>query len=122
MPEHQMGGVGPRQPGMGGEQRPALVAEGGPLGGPAGQVGGPGHLGRVDGIAEHPSQGGVGRLDPGAEHGRRRRRPHAPGMAARTSAGIEVVEGGDHRSAPTAPMAAEREAKYPASGARPRRV
>ena len=69
VPQHQVGGVGPGQPGMGGEQRPPFVAEGGALGGAAGQSCGPLHLGGGHGVAQHPGQGGIGRPDPGLEHG-----------------------------------------------------
>ncbi len=107
--QHHVGLLRPGQPGVGGEEGPALGSA--LLGGLAGQVGGLGQPGVVDEVAQHRAQALVGPVGAGVEHLLGRGRLPRRGRAARTSAGWKLKNVASTTSEPTAPMAAAREAK-----------
>ena len=94
MPQHQVGGVGPVEGGVGRVQGPAV--EGAAVGRLPGQPGGLGHVVTVDGVTQDPPQGGVDAGQSGVEQiSRTGQRPGGRDGGAH-QVGREVVEGGDH--------------------------
>ena len=101
MPQHQVGRLGPGEPGVGGEQRPSLVA----ARRPARRPGGPATAARSISVEPTASPSMRRRA---ASAARRRASSTAAGEAALPGPGdggphqrrAEVVEGGDHRVGP----------------------
>ena len=94
VPQHTEGLVGPRQCGVGGEQRPTLRWR--RLSRPASEVGGLGDIGAV----EDALQGGDRSVQPGAKGGLRRREVPRVGQRSGNARRGEVVEQRGHHLGP----------------------